>query len=133
MPHLSAPPDAASSPCRRTRGRQRGFTLFGLLLWAVLIGMAGYVAVRVVPTVNEYFAIRRVIDRIVDAPPTTVAEVRAAFDRQRGLEFGISAISGKDLDVTKVNDRLVIAFAYDRQVPLAGPVSLLIRYEGRSH
>ena len=62
----------------------------------------------------------------------TVPEVRAAFDKQKSIEYAISEISGKDLDVTKVNDKLVIAFSYDKEIPLGGPVYLLIRYEGRS-
>lgn len=114
------------------RTRQRGITLFGLMFWAILIGFVGYVAVRVMPTVNEYLTIQRTINKIVDASPATVPEVRAAFDKQKSIEYSISEISGKDLDVTKVNDKLVIAFSYDKQIPLGGPVYLLIRYEGRS-
>ena len=41
-------------------------------------------------------------------------------------------ISGKDLAITKENDRVVIGFAYNKEVPIAGPVFLLIKYEGRS-
>ena len=34
--------------------------------------------------------------------------------------------------VSKENDKVVIGFAYDKQVPLYGPVYMLIKYEGRS-
>jgi hypothetical protein len=61
-----------------------------------------------------------------------VAEVRQAFDKQRELEFSISAVTGKDLQVTKENDRVVVAFAYDKEIPIYGPVFILIKYEGRS-
>ena len=84
----------------RRLARQRGVTLFGLLFWAILIGFAGYVAVRVLPTVNEYLTIQRALDKIVAAPPATVPEVRAAIDKQKTVEFAISSISGKDLDIT---------------------------------
>ena len=114
------------------RARQRGITLFGLMFWVILISFAGYVGVRVLPTINEYLTIQRTINKIVDSPPTTVPEVRAAFDKHKSIEYAISEISGKDLDITKVNDRLVIAFSYDKEIPLGGPVYLLIRYEGRS-
>ncbi|MCU0967255.1 MAG: DUF4845 domain-containing protein [Rubrivivax sp.] len=114
------------------RSLQRGISLFGLMFWAILIGFTGYVLVRALPTVNEYLTIQRTVDKIAAEQPATVAEVRAAFDKQREIEYSISAISGKDLDVTKVNDRVVIGFSYDKELPLAGPVYLLIRYEGRS-
>jgi len=111
---------------------RRGVTLFGLLFWAILIGFGAYVLVRTLPTVNEYLTIQRAVDQIARSNPTTVAEVRAAFDRQKEVEYSISDVSGKDLTITKENDRVVIAFAYDKEVPIYGPVYILIKYEGRS-
>ena len=116
-------------PARRT---QRGVTLFGLMFWAIFIGFSGYVLVRTVPTVNEYFTIQSIVTRIAAKPPASVGEVRVAFDKQVQVERGVEAIKGKDLVITKVNDRVVIAFAYDKVVPLFGPVNLLLKYEGRS-
>lgn len=111
---------------------QRGITLFGLLFWAIVISFAAYVTVRVLPTVNEYMTIQRAVDKIVAASPPTVAEVRLAFDKQKDIEYSISSIGGSDLDITKVNDKLVIGFAYRKEIALMGPVYLLIKYEGRS-
>ena len=117
---------------RTPRSAQRGLTLFGLLFWAVVVGFVAYVAVRVLPTVNEYATIQRAVEKIAETQPATVAEVRQAFDKQRELEFSIASVTGKDLQVTKENDRVVVAFAYDKQIPIYGPVFILIKYEGRS-
>jgi hypothetical protein len=124
--------DYRSTPHRRVRHGQRGVTLFGLMFWAILIGALAYVLLRVFPTVNEYLTIKRTIEKVAASSPNTVAEVRAAFERQKDIEYSISSISGKDLDVTKENEKIVIAFAYDKEIPLYGPVFLLIKYEGRS-
>jgi tRNA splicing ligase len=118
-------------PIRHPRG-QRGITLFGLMFWATLIGFTGYLLVRTLPTVNEYMTIQRTIEQVANASPGTVAETRQAFDKQKGIEYSIEAISGKDLIVTKENDKVVVAFAYDKLIPIYGPVNLLIKYEGRS-
>lgn len=112
--------------------RQRGLSLFGLLFWAIVIGFVGYVAVITLPTVNEYLTIKRTVEKVAASNPTTVAEARAAFDRQKDVEYSISSISGSDLEVTKENDRVVISFAYNKELPLTGPVYLLLKYEGRS-
>jgi hypothetical protein len=117
---------------RNPRSAQRGMTLFGLLFWAVVVGFGAYVAVRVLPTVNEYATIQRAIDKIVQAAPSTVAEARQAFDKQRELEYSITSVTGKDLTVTKENDKVVLGFAYNKEVPIYGPVFLMIKYEGRS-
>jgi hypothetical protein len=111
---------------------QRGVSLIGLLAWAIIVGFVGYVAVRVLPTVNEYLTIQRAVNRIATEGPTTVAEVRKAFDRQKEIEYAISAISGKDLEITKENDKLVIRFAYEKEVPIVEPVYLLMKYKGQS-
>lgn len=125
-----SPPSIRRAPMPRRLSR--GVTLFGLLFWAMVIGFFGYLLVRTLPTVNEYMTIQRTVTKIAAASPATVAEARQAFDRQKDIEYSISSISGKDLAITKENDRVVISFAYDKEVPIAGPVFLLIKYEGRS-
>ncbi len=109
---------------------QRGVSLIGLMFWAIFIGFIAYVGIRVFPTVNEFLTIQRAVNKIAAANPTTVAEIRTAFDRQKDIEYSIASISGKDLDITKINDRIVIRFAYDKEVEVIAPVYLLIKYEG---
>ena len=82
---------------------------------------------------REYYTIKRVVNRIVADNPSTVPAVRAEFDRAKQVEYSIESVSSSDLVVTKDNDKLQISFAYDKQIPLAGPVYLLIKYEGRSN
>jgi Domain of unknown function (DUF4845) len=120
-----------TTPSRRRQ--QRGMSLIGLMAWAIIIGFIGYVAVRVLPTMNEYFTIQRAVNRVVADSPATVAEVRRAFEKQKDIEYSISSISAKDLEITKENDRLVIRFSYDKEIPLIEPVYLLLKYRGRSN
>jgi type II secretory pathway pseudopilin PulG len=117
------------------RPLQRGITLIGLLLWAIVVAFVALIVVRVLPTINEYSTILRAVQQIAHAAPSTVAEARSAFEKQKEVEYSISSISGKDLVVTKENDKIVIRFAYDKEVPLFEPVFLLIKYsgEGRSN
>jgi hypothetical protein len=121
---------ASRSP--RMRGSQRGITLFGLMFWAIILGFVGYVLVRTLPTVNEYMTIQRAVEKVASAQPATVNEARIAFDRQKEIEYSIVSVTGKDLQITKENDKVVIAFAYDKEVPIVGPVYILLKYEGRS-
>jgi hypothetical protein len=86
----------------------------------------------VVPTVIEFYTIQKVLDRIVATNPATVPAVRADFDKATQVEYSIKSITSKDLVVTKENDKVVISFAYDAEVPVGGPVYLLIKYEGRT-
>jgi hypothetical protein len=123
---------ALVAPRASRRSAQRGITLFGLLFWGLIVGMGAYLVIRVFPTVNEYLTIQKTVETIARSQPSTVAEVRQAFDKQRDVEYSISSITGKDLTVTKENDKVVVGFAYDKLVPIYGSVYLLIKYEGRS-
>jgi hypothetical protein len=112
--------------------RQRGVTLLGLLLWAIVIGALALVALRVLPTLNEYMTIQKAVDKVAAEGLTTVPEIRAAFERQKEIEYSITSISGKDLNITKEDEKVVIRYAYNKEIELAAPVFLLIKYEGRS-
>jgi Domain of unknown function (DUF4845) len=114
------------------RSRQRGVTLFGLAFWGIVIGFFAYMLMICLPTVNEYLTIQRAIDSIARTNPATVAEARLAFDKQKQVDYGIVEVSGKDLVVTKENDKVVLAFAYDKLIPVYGPVFVLVKYEGKS-
>jgi len=111
---------------------QRGVTLFGLLFWAIIIGFLALVGLRVLPTVNEYFTIKRAVETIAASGATTVPEIRSAFEKQILVEYSIVSITGKDLEITKVNEKVVIGFAYNKEIELFSPVFLLIKYQGRS-
>ena len=112
--------------------RQRGITLFGLMFWAIVIGVTALVVMRVLPTVNEFYTIQRAVDKIAREGGTTVPEIRASFDKTKQIEYSISSIDGKDLQITKENEKVVVSFAYDKEIELVAPVYLLIKYEGRS-
>jgi hypothetical protein len=116
----------------RSARQQRGITLFGLLLWAVIIGFLALLGMRVIPTLIEYTTIQKAVTRIVSEGKNTVPEIRTAFERQKDVEFSIQSISGKDLDITKENDKVVINFAYNKEIEIMSPVFLLIKYKGGS-
>ncbi len=113
-----------------SNSRQKGVSLIGLLIWAIIVAFVALIVVRVLPTINEYTTVLRAVKKIAQEQPGTVAEARKAFDRQKDIEYSISSISGQDLVVTKENDKVVIRFAYDKEVPIFEPVYLLIKYTG---
>lgn len=109
--------------------QQRGISFIGLLFVGAVLAFGGIVAAQVVPTLIEYQAINKAANKA--AAGNTVAEVRALFDKAGTID-DISSISGKDLDVSKESDKTVVAFAYTREIHLAGPAYLLLKYNGRS-
>jgi len=110
--------------------RQQGMGLFGMLFLAIAIAFVGLIAVRVLPTINEYLTIERAVKKVLDENPGSIPSIRTAFDRQKDIEYSISSISGSDLEITQQNDKTTVSFAYEREVPVIEPVFLLIKYQG---
>lgn len=112
--------------------RQRGITMFGLLFWAVLVGAASVVVIKVFPVITEYQTISRMVNKLAREGGSTVPEIRMSFDRFKTVEYGIESITARDLEITKEEDKVVISFAYDKEIELFEPVYLLIKFKGRS-
>jgi len=109
--------------------QQRGISFIGLLFVGAVVAFAGILAAQVVPTLIEFQAITKAASKA--ALGTTVPEVRSIFDRAGAID-DIHSISGKDLEVTKEGDKTVVSFAYTREIHMAGPAYLLLKYNGRS-
>jgi type II secretory pathway pseudopilin PulG len=114
----------------RSRSRQGGITLVGLIFVFAIVGMIAVLGIKVTPTVTEYLGIKKAIVS-AKASGTTVLEIRNAFDRQADVGY-IDAISSKDLEITKNKngDGFDVSFAYQKKIPLFGPASLLLDYAG---
>lgn len=114
----------------KSRHQQRGISLFGLIFFGAILAFIGIVAMQVIPPVNEYFSIKKHINT-VKSQGTTVQDIRNKFDATAHVA-DVTSINGKDLDITKENDRIKIKFAYNKEIPIMGPVSLLIKFAGQS-
>lgn len=112
------------------KSRQLGMSFIGLVFVAAVLGSLGVVIAQVVPTAIEYQAILKAAQKATEG--NTVVEVRTIFDRAAAVDT-ISSITAKDIEVTKENDKVVVSFAYEREIHLFGPAFLTLKYAGRSH
>lgn len=116
---------------QKLRGQQRGITFLGLLFIGVIVALLAIVGAQVVPTATEYMSIQKAAKKAA-AEGGTVQQVRAAFDRTASVDY-ITSIAGKDLEITKINDEVVVSFDYVREIHLVGPAYLLLKYSGSSN
>ncbi|MDP3617767.1 MAG: DUF4845 domain-containing protein [Rhodoferax sp.] len=111
------------------RSRQRGLSFLGLLVVGGLLAVSGVIIAEIVPTAIEYQAVLKAADKAREG--TSVAEVRSIFDKAAAVD-NIKSISGKDIEVSKEDDKIVVKFAYQREIHLTGPAYLTLKYAGRS-
>lgn len=114
---------------RQVRSRQRGLSFIGLLIVGGLLAVTGVVAAEAFPTVIEFEAVKKAVNKA--SLGNSVPEVRTIFDKAADID-NIKSITGKDLEVSKEGDKVVVKFAYQREIHLAGPAYLTLKYEGRS-
>lgn len=113
--------------------RQHGVTLSGLLIGAFVVALLALLGMKMFPEYMEHRAISSAVKKVAASTDaaTSVSQVRAAFDRQANVDY-ISAITGADLDVTKEGGAIVVAYSYEKRIPLVANVSLLLDFTGSS-
>lgn len=108
--------------------KQSGITLVGLIFVLAIAGMLGVLGLKVFPTVLEYQAIKKTILTAREGAATP-RDIQLSFDKRADVGY-ITAITGKDLVILKDGNEFQVSFAYDKKIPLFGPASLLLEYEG---
>ena len=109
--------------------KQRGMSFLGLIFVAGVLAVCGVIVAQVFPTVLEYQSVLKAANKA--AQGGSVGEVRMMFDKQAAVD-DIRSVSGRDLEVTKEGDKVVVNFAYQREIHLTGPAFLTLKYTGRS-
>jgi hypothetical protein len=111
--------------------KQRGVTLSGLIAVLVVFGLVAVVAMKVVPSVIEFRAIKDGI-AVAKATNGTVREMQISFDKNADIN-GVTSIKGRDLIISKETGDTEISFAYQKWISLGGPVNLVIDYSGTTN
>ncbi|HEY8051102.1 MAG TPA: DUF4845 domain-containing protein [Ramlibacter sp.] len=112
------------------RSRQSGISFIGLIFVVGVLACVGVVGAQVFPTVVEYQAILKAVQKA--SAGNTVIEVRQIYEKAADID-DIHSVTPKDIDISKDGDKVVVKFAYDKQIHLFGPAYLLIKYAGQSH
>lgn len=111
---------------------QRGVSLSGLLVWGAVIAAVALLGIRVAPEVIDYYKIKKIVaSTAANSSGKTVPEIRAIFGKYADVDH-VETITAADLDISKEGNQVVIAFEYEKRIPLFLNVSLLIDFQGSS-
>ena len=107
---------------------QRGITITGLLVGCFVIVVLAIGGLKIAPAYIEYFKVKKAVVGIAQTNGRgTVGEIRQAFDRRAAVD-DIDVVAGKDLDVSKDGNEVVISATYTKQIPLFGNISVVIEF-----
>ncbi len=108
--------------------RQRGLSLVSLIFVGVIVVFLLLIGAKAVPALTEYFAVDRAVQKVA-GEGLTVRDIRNAFDRYATVD-NITSVAGKDLDITKDGDRVIVSYAYTYSIPVLDNVRIVIDFAG---
>ncbi len=109
---------------------QKGLSLSGFLLWAVIAVFAALVGFKVAPAYFEYLNIQKQFKAMANDTALSGAQrpaIERAFSSRSSME-DIKSITPQDLEITRAGDRVVISAAYSVRVPLFANVSACLDF-----
>jgi hypothetical protein len=109
---------------------QKGLSLSGFLMWAVLFIIVALIAFKVGPPYMEFLTIQTQLKAIANHPEGRNGVRRVVedlFERRSAIE-NISSVRSKDLQITKDGDRAVISAEYTVCVPLILNIRVCMDY-----
>ena len=112
---------------------QQGVTLMGMVVVCIVIVFVAIGGLKIAPAYIEYFKVKKAVVGVAQTTSRgTVGEVRQAFDRRAAVD-DIDVIAGKDLEVTKEGNDIVISFAYPKRISLFSNISVIIDFAASSN
>jgi hypothetical protein len=123
---------ARNHPARR-RGGAGGFSVWTLLVIVVFVVGVALPALRAIPSLMEYFSVKRAAS-YAKQRAANKREVVEYFEKQATIDR-ITAVKGEDLLIREDDNGTIqsVDFSYRTEVPVYGPLSLLITYSGTQH
>ena len=113
----------------RLKSRQSGISFIGVLFMVGILACLGILGAQAFPTVLEYQAALKAAQKASSG--NTVPEVRQIFDKAAAID-DIKSITGRDLEISKNGDQVLVKFAYNKEIHMFGPAFLLLKYVGES-
>lgn len=115
---------------KASRLHQRGLSFISVIVVGLFAVAAFAIVGQSVPIFLEWFEVQKAIDK-ASRSEITVPAIRASFDRAATID-NITTVSGKDLEITKRGEKIVVSVKYSREIPLAGPAFLVYRFDLQS-
>jgi len=114
------------------RKKQLGVSLGGLMAVSVLLIAVAIVGIKLLPSYIEFFSIKKVINATAsENKGASVSELRKSYDLRATVD-SIETITGKDLEITKDGNDVVIAANYRKEIPLVANIGIYIEFHTAS-
>ena len=114
--------------------KQKGISLSGLLVWAVILILVAIFGLKIVPAYIEFSAIQKNLTAVakdINAQSADLNQARILFSKRAQID-NIKSISAQDIRINKESSRIVLSASYTVRIPLVSNISLTIDFDAVS-
>jgi len=110
--------------------KQRGLSLWGVVLGLGLVGFVGVSAAKLLPAYAEYFSVKKIFNQMESSgslPAMSVRDIRMEYEKRNAIE-DVKSVRGDDLEITKAGGETVLSASWSAKVPMFGNLSACLDF-----
>ena len=115
--------------------KQRGVSMFGFLLIAIVVIILAMLTMKLVPAYVEYFSVKKILNAMGQDGETksmSNADIRNSFAKRAEVGY-VTVVKPEDLDIDRSGGKVVISTEYEYRTPLVGNISLIVDFKASSN
>jgi len=115
--------------------KQRGVSMFGFMLVAVVVIIFAMLAMKLVPAYIEFFSVKKILNAMGQDSETksmSNADIRNSFAKRADVGY-VKAVKPSDLDIDRSGGKMVISTEYEYRTPLVANISLVVDFKASSN
>lgn len=109
---------------------QRGLTLLGLIFFGTVLVIISIFSLKVIPAYIQHNTVKKIVTDSARGKENP-QEIRNSFAKYADVNH-LDVISGKDLQITREGNELVVRYAYTKTIEMADGIRLQIDFSGSS-
>ncbi len=114
-----------------TRQQQRGMSLPGMIVLAMMVGFFVMAAIKLVPAYFEYLSVREIVEKVsaeYEPEVTTIADIRRRLDNLFYTNQ-IVALKPREVQVFRKDGRTHIDASYEARVPMFWRIDAVLKFD----
>jgi hypothetical protein len=115
--------------------RQRGVSMIGFLLLAVVVIFFAMLAMKLVPAYIEFFSVKKILVAMAqegDTKSMSNADLRTSFAKRANVGY-VTVVKPEDLSIDRSGGNVVISVDYEYRTALIGNISLVVDFSASSN
>lgn len=115
--------------------KQRGVSMFGFMLIAIVVIIFAMLAMKLVPAYIEFFSVKKILNAMgqdSEVKSMSNAEIRDSFAKRADVGY-VTVVKPADLNIDRSGGNVMISTEYEYRTPLVANISLIVDFKASSN